>query len=153
MVFHRDGLHVDGLVCHRTASFPTGVVRVVNDDELLDYFALLVAGFVIQDVAVDKTIRAEWLEVCRALGGREELHPDYLLFSSPNVMVAFDQVHILTTEEDRKSDSGSLVVVEAGCKTGDNCPQDHGGRPNSAPGKSPKRGRGAVATRRHRTPG
>jgi adenine phosphoribosyltransferase len=206
VVFHRDGtLHLDGLICHRTASFPTGVIRVANDDEVLDCFAPFVAGFVMQDVDVDKAIRVEWRKVCRALGRREEAHPDHLLFSSPNVMAAFtqhattlpeltaqvplvkgdktvknrearlhrpasiirptevrhvqqcvrwalkhgvgltvvggghsghclwpnvvsvdmdafDQVHILTAGEDGRksgSDSGSLVVAEAGCKTGD----------------------------------
>lgn len=205
-VFHRDGvLHLDGLVCHRTASFPTGVVSVANDDKVLDCFAPFVAGFVMQDVDVDKVIRVEWRKVCRALCRREEAHPDHLLFSSPNVMAAFtqhattlpeltaqvplvngdktvknrearlhrpasiirptevrhvqqcvrwalkhgvgltviggghsghclwsnivsvdmgafDQVNILTAGEDGEdssSDSGSLVVVEAGCKTGD----------------------------------
>jgi len=206
VVFHRDGtLHPDGLICHRTASFPTGVIRVANDDEVLDCFAPFVAGFVMQDVDVDKAIRVEWRKVCRALGRREEAHPDHLSFSSPNVMAAFtqhattlpeltalvplvkgdktvknrearlhrpasiirptevrhvqqcvrwalkhgvgltvvggghsghclwpnvvsvdmgafDQVHILTAGEDggkSGSDSGSLVVAEAGCKTGD----------------------------------
>ena len=70
-VFHRDGaLHLDGLVCHRTASFPTGVVSVANDDEVLDCFASFVAGFIMQDVDVDKAIRVDWREVCRALGRR-----------------------------------------------------------------------------------
>ena len=205
-VFHRDAaLNLNGLVCYRTASFPTGVVRVANDDEVLDCFAPLVAGFAVQDVNVDKAIRIEWRKVCRALGRREEAHPDYLLFSSPDLMVAFtqhattlpeltaqvplakvgntvknrearlhrsasiirptevrhvqqcvrwalkhgvgltvvggghsghclwpnvvavdmgafDQVHILMAGEDETdsgSDSGSLVVAEAGCKTGD----------------------------------
>jgi adenine phosphoribosyltransferase len=204
VVFHRDGtLHLDGLMCHRTASFPTGVIRIANEDEVLGCFASFVAGFVMQDVDMDKAIRVEWRKVCRALGRREEAHPDHLLFSSPNIMAAFtrhattlpeltaqvplvkgdktvknrearlhrpasiirpteirhvqqcvqwalkhgagltvvggghsghclwpnvvsvdmgafDQVHILTAGEDgRKSDSGSLVVAEAGCKTGD----------------------------------
>ncbi|KAI1403467.1 hypothetical protein F4819DRAFT_450899 [Hypoxylon fuscum] len=202
VVFHRDGtLPLDGLICHRTASFPTGVTRVADDDEALDCFAPFVAGFVMQDVDVDKTIRVEWRKVCRALGRREDAHPDHLLFSSPNIMVAFtqsattlpeltaqvplakgdktvknrearlhrpasivrptevrhvqqcvrwalkhgvgltvvggghsgqclwpnvvsvdmdafNQVHILTAEEDG-GESGSLVVAEAGCKTGD----------------------------------
>lgn len=205
-VFHRDGaLHLDGLVCYRTASFPTGVICVANDDKVLDCFAPFVAGFVMQDVDVDKALRADWRKECRALGRREEAHPDHLFFSSPNVMAAFtqhattlleltaqvpsvkgdrttknreaslhpyasivrptevrhiqqcvrwalkhavgltvvggghsghclwpnvvsvdmgafDQVHILTAREDGDdsgSDSGSLVVAEAGCKTGD----------------------------------
>lgn len=205
-VIHRDGvLHLDGLACHRTISFPTGVVSVANDDEVLDRFASFVAGFTMQDADADKAIRADWRKVCRALGRREEAYPDQLLFSSPNVIVAFtqhatslpeltaqvplvkgdktvknrearlhrpasiirptelrhvqqcvrwalkhgvgltvvggghsghclwpnvvsvdmgafDQVHILTAGEDggdSSSNSSSLVVAEAGCKTGD----------------------------------
>ncbi|KAH9990894.1 hypothetical protein F4779DRAFT_249814 [Xylariaceae sp. FL0662B] len=92
VVFHRDGtLHLDGLTCHQTASFPTGVTRVADDDEILDYFAPFVAGFVMQNVDVDKAIRVEWRKVCRSLGHRDEAHPNYLLFSSPNVMAAFTQ--------------------------------------------------------------
>jgi hypothetical protein len=99
VVFHRDGvLNLDGLVCHRTASFPTGVISVANDDEVLDCFAAFVAGFIIQDVNVDSAIRVGWRELCRALGRREETHPDQLLFSSPNVMVAFTQ-HATTLQE------------------------------------------------------
>ncbi|KAF4534685.1 Phosphoribosyl transferase domain protein [Lasiodiplodia theobromae] len=99
VVFHRDGaLHLDGLVCHRTASFPTGVVRVANDDEVLDHFAPFIAGFVMQDVDVDKAIRVEWRKVCRSLGRREEAHPNHLLFSSPDVMAAFTR-HATTLPE------------------------------------------------------
>jgi adenine phosphoribosyltransferase len=86
VVFHRDSLYLDGLVCHQTASFPTGVVSVANEDEVLDCFATFVAGFV-QDIDV----RIEWRKVCRALGHREESHPDHLLFSSPSVMVALNK--------------------------------------------------------------
>ncbi|KAL8364725.1 hypothetical protein RB595_003826 [Gaeumannomyces hyphopodioides] len=92
VVFHRDGtLDLDGLVCHRTTSFPTGAVCVANDDEVLDNFAPFIAGFVMQNTDEDKAIRVEWREVCRALGRREEAHPDHLLFSSPNVMAVFTQ--------------------------------------------------------------
>jgi adenine phosphoribosyltransferase len=206
VVFHRDGtLHLDSLVCSQTASFPTGVVRVRNDDEVLDCFAAFVAGFVMQNMDVDKAVRVEWRKVCRALGRREEAHPNHLLFRSPDVMAvftqhatslpeltahvppvngdrrvkswearlhrpasvvrptevfhvqqcvrwalkhevglaviggghsghclwpnvvsvdmdAFDQVHILTAGEDGEdsmSVSGTLIVAEAGCKTGD----------------------------------
>ena len=92
VVFHRDEtLHLDGLVCHRTASFPTGVVSVANNDEALDCFTPFVAGFIMQDVDVDKAMRLDWREVCRALGRREEAHPDQLFFSSPNLMAAFTQ--------------------------------------------------------------
>ncbi|KUI62847.1 Adenine phosphoribosyltransferase [Cytospora mali] len=98
-VFRRDGvLQLDGLVCHRTASFPDGVIRVANDDEVLDCFAPFIAGFVMQDVDVDKATRLEWRKVCRALGRREEAHADHLLFSSPDFMVAFTQ-HAVTLPE------------------------------------------------------
>ncbi|KAB8215228.1 hypothetical protein BDV33DRAFT_208511 [Aspergillus novoparasiticus] len=92
VVFHRDGaLSLNGLVCHRTACFPTGAVRVLDEDEVLDNFASFVAGFVMEDTEADKTTRLEWRKVCRALGRREEAYPDHLLFSSPNVMAAFNQ--------------------------------------------------------------
>ncbi|KAE8361299.1 hypothetical protein BDV27DRAFT_167036 [Aspergillus caelatus] len=90
VVFHRDGtLRLNGLVCHRTACFPTGVVRVLIDDEELDNFAAFVAGFVMQDTEADRATQFEWRKVCRALGHRKEAYPDHLLFRSPNVMVAF----------------------------------------------------------------
>ncbi|KAI0455670.1 phosphoribosyl transferase domain protein [Xylaria acuta] len=99
VVFHRDGtLHIDGLVCHRTASFPTGTIHVANDGNVLDSFAPFVAGFAMQDVDADKAIRLEWRETCRALGRREEAHPEHLLFSAPNVMAAFTQ-HATTLPE------------------------------------------------------
>ncbi|KAI5867324.1 phosphoribosyl transferase domain protein [Durotheca rogersii] len=205
-VFHRDGtLRLDGLMCHRTASFPTGIVSVADDDGLLGHFSPFIAGFVMQDVDVDEDVRSEWHKTCRALGRREEDHLDRLLFSVPTVMAtftqhatmlpkltaqvplqkgdrmvknrqarlhrpalvvkptevrhvqqcvrwalehgagltvvggghsghclqphvvsvdmeAFDRVHILTAGDDRGksgSDSGSWVVAETGCKTGD----------------------------------
>ncbi|GKT81559.1 phosphoribosyl transferase domain protein [Colletotrichum tofieldiae] len=87
VVFQRDGtLYLDGLVCHQTASFPTGVVRVVDDDEALDCFASFIAGFAIQD----KDVRAEWRKLCRTLGRREEdNHQGHLLFNSPNIVATF----------------------------------------------------------------
>jgi adenine phosphoribosyltransferase len=90
VAFHREGtLLLDGLVCHRTTSFPTGVVSVADDDEALDCFAAFIAGFVIQNGEVDRAVRAGWRKVCRNLGRREDAHPGHLLFSSPDVMVAF----------------------------------------------------------------
>lgn len=91
-VFHRDGtLHLDGLVCHRTASFPAGVIRVATDNEILDRFTHFIAGFVLQDVNWENVVRAEWRKVCHDLGRREEAHPGHLLFSSPNVMATFNR--------------------------------------------------------------
>ncbi|CAJ2507115.1 Uu.00g083010.m01.CDS01 [Anthostomella pinea] len=89
VIFHRDNLHLNGLVCHRTASFPAGTIRVEDSDGALDRFAPFVAGFVGQDIDIDNAIRVEWRKVCRALGRREEAHPGHLVFSSPEIMVAF----------------------------------------------------------------
>lgn len=93
VVFHGDGtLHLDDLVCHRTASFPTGVISVADDDEILDVFAPFIAGFEMHDAG------EEWRKVCRNLGGRDKAYLDHLLFSSPNVMVAFTR-HAATLPE------------------------------------------------------
>jgi hypothetical protein len=93
VVFHREGLQLDGLVCHRTAVFPTGVVRVADDDMSLDCFASFTAGFVIrtQESDVDEAVRIEWRKTCRALGQREKAYPCHLNFSAPEVMLAFNQ--------------------------------------------------------------
>ncbi|KAK5687965.1 hypothetical protein LTR17_026613 [Elasticomyces elasticus] len=90
IIFHRDGkLHLDGLFCHRTSSFPTGVIRVADDDEALDSFAAFIAGYVMQDSKANKAVHVEWRKVCRTLGDREETQPDHLLFNSPGIMMAF----------------------------------------------------------------
>ncbi|KAG6355958.1 hypothetical protein INS49_015343 [Diaporthe citri] len=63
LVFHRDNgaLHLGDLVCYQTASFPTGVVSVTDDDEELDSFASFVTGFSMQgETDASNTIRAEW---------------------------------------------------------------------------------------------
>lgn len=99
IVFHRDGmLHLDGLTCSRTVSFPTAVTRVADEDEILDCFAAFIAGFVMLDVDVNTAVRAEWREVCRSLGRREEAHPGHLVFSSPTIMAALTQ-HAATLPE------------------------------------------------------
>ncbi|KAK3902148.1 hypothetical protein C8A05DRAFT_15745 [Staphylotrichum tortipilum] len=97
VVFHRDSLRLDGLVCHRTASFPTGLVRVASDsDDTLDRFAAFIAGFDPRD----DTLKAVWRGVCRRLGGGHgEPHNQPLLtFSAPEVMMAFTQ-HATTLPE------------------------------------------------------
>ncbi|KAI3394257.1 hypothetical protein diail_2960 [Diaporthe ilicicola] len=94
VVFHRDNgaLHLEDLVCHRTASFPAGVVGVADEDDALDCFASFVAGYTMRgEVDADKAIRAEWRNVCRALGRRDETDQDHLLFSSPEVMVGLSK--------------------------------------------------------------
>ena len=92
VVFHRgESLHLDNLVCCQSAFFPTGVIRVADEDQVLDDFAPFIAGFIMHDEEVHKTIQIEWRKVCRDLGCREEGHPDRLSFRSPDVMVAFTQ--------------------------------------------------------------
>jgi adenine/guanine phosphoribosyltransferase-like PRPP-binding protein len=92
LVFHRDeSLRLDGLVCHQTATFPTGVVRVADEDHILDDFTPFIAGFAMHDENVQKTVQTQWRKVCRALGRREDSYPGYLTFRSPDVMVAFNQ--------------------------------------------------------------
>jgi adenine phosphoribosyltransferase len=109
VVFHRDGtLRLDGLVCHRTASFPTGVVGVVDDDKVLECFAAFVAG----SVAPDAHVRAQWRRVCRALGRHEEAHPNQLLFCAPEVMVAFTRhATELSTLQAELYEEGRLPLV------------------------------------------
>ncbi|KAK5725405.1 hypothetical protein LTR15_003591 [Elasticomyces elasticus] len=82
-VFHRQGtLRIDGLVCNTTASFPTGSVRVADDDKVLDCFATFISGV---SVPEGTTVSA-WREVCRTLGRREEAH---LYFAAPEVTATF----------------------------------------------------------------
>ncbi|KAI0601424.1 phosphoribosyl transferase domain protein [Biscogniauxia sp. FL1348] len=99
VVFHRDGiLHLRDLVCHRTASFPTGLVSVADDDDVLDQFTPFIAGSVMQDADMDKATRVEWRKACRALGRRGAAHPNHLYFGEPNIMVAFTR-HATTLPE------------------------------------------------------
>ncbi|KAH6654783.1 hypothetical protein BKA67DRAFT_566206 [Truncatella angustata] len=92
VVFHRDGsLHLDGLTCHQTSSFPTGMISVPDDDEILDSFASFIAGFVPKDAYVYKALKVEWRKICRALGCHVKAHPDRLLFSSPELVAVFTQ--------------------------------------------------------------
>lgn len=90
VVFHRgENLRFRGLTCHRTSFFPTGVVRVSDDDDVLDRFNTFIAGNVMHGTDTGKATLIEWRRVCRSLGRREDTHPNQLLFSSPNTMVAF----------------------------------------------------------------
>ncbi|KAK5107443.1 hypothetical protein LTR62_001274 [Meristemomyces frigidus] len=91
VVFHRDGsLHLDGLTCLQTVSSLAGITPVADNAEILDCFTPLIAGFVLEDAVADEAIRIEWRTVCRVFGGRDEAYPDHLIFSSPNVMAAFN---------------------------------------------------------------
>ncbi|KAH7061707.1 phosphoribosyl transferase domain protein [Paraphoma chrysanthemicola] len=86
VVFHRDGLLLQDLVCHQTASHPAGAVRLADNNNDLDYFASFVAGYALPDEAEENTIKTSWRDICRSLGCLEKGH---LLFSSPNIMMTF----------------------------------------------------------------
>jgi hypothetical protein len=88
VVFHRDGSSFQPLVCHRTASYPAGAVRLVDDDEVLDSFASFVAGCALDTTDEGNSIKIAWRGICRSLGHLENGH---LSFNSPTVMVAFTQ--------------------------------------------------------------
>ncbi|KAL4724537.1 hypothetical protein ACLX1H_007978 [Fusarium chlamydosporum] len=99
VVFHRDSdFNLDGLVCHHTASFPTGIVQVSTDDETLDRFTSFIAGFSFRDAKTDDAIRGKWRELCRALGCRDKENPRHLLFNSPDIMAAFTKRAIALTD-------------------------------------------------------
>ncbi|KAK4174906.1 hypothetical protein QBC36DRAFT_332641 [Triangularia setosa] len=85
VVFHRDGLRIEGVVAHRVTSFPTGIVSIVDTDKDLDRFAQFIAGFSAQD----ESLRALWRSVCRDLGRHDTAQPGNLLFSAPEIMVVF----------------------------------------------------------------
>jgi adenine phosphoribosyltransferase len=130
VVFHRHPLdHVvdddDGLVCHRTATFPTGVVSVPdagddNDDDkaALDAFAAFVAGF----TTADETTRAAWRGECRALGRRGRLSRGgepaapataaALVFAAPETMMAFTRA--ATTALPELAQAGVPLVLGYG---------------------------------------
>jgi adenine phosphoribosyltransferase/phosphomevalonate kinase len=91
VVFHRDGsLKLDGLACRHTAVFPTGVVHVRDDDEVLDAFADFIAGSTMSDTAAAEQVHKKYREFCRALGGKGK--PGHLSFSSPEIKVTFEAV-------------------------------------------------------------
>ena len=90
VAFHRHGtLDVAGLVCQSVTTFPTGIVRVADKDEELDHFASLITGFTMQDPDTDQAVRAGRRKACRALGCRDEAHPNELLFNAPEIMMTF----------------------------------------------------------------
>ncbi|KAH8175242.1 phosphoribosyl transferase domain-containing protein [Sarocladium implicatum] len=99
IVFHRSGtLHLDGIASHRTALFPTGQVRVVNIDSILDRFASFIAGFNLEDAEESKALCAPWRKVCRVLGRQDEADPGHLFFESPECMAAFTRQATTVTD-------------------------------------------------------
>lgn len=70
VVFYRDGVDFGGLICHKTALFPSGTICVVDDDNMLDKFSSFIAGFIMQDKVADEAVYVEWCKVCCDLGCR-----------------------------------------------------------------------------------
>ncbi|KAK7966285.1 uncharacterized protein PG986_000562 [Apiospora aurea] len=94
VVFHREEtLDVDGLVSHRTATFPEAFLSIDDDSETLDSFTAFVTGAAIRnDTAMGRAIQYEWRKVCRDLGRHDDgAHLGKLMFSTPEVMKAFTQ--------------------------------------------------------------
>ncbi|KAF4120607.1 FAD/FMN-containing dehydrogenase [Geosmithia morbida] len=91
VVFHREtGLELDGLVCQQMATFHEGVIHVENKDETILDFSHFIVGFdldLTESPADD--VYLEWLETCRSLSTRGEDHPNHLVFSAPEIMMAF----------------------------------------------------------------
>ncbi|RSL64775.1 hypothetical protein CEP54_004609 [Fusarium duplospermum] len=85
VVFHRGNLDVGGLVCHKTASFPTGITRLPDELGVFDDFAPFIAGFYMHQAL---SLRHEWRKTCRALGRQDG---DHVIFCSPEIMIAFNK--------------------------------------------------------------
>ncbi|EAQ85568.1 hypothetical protein CHGG_06821 [Chaetomium globosum CBS 148.51] len=64
VVFHREGLYLDGLVPHQTKYFPNGV---------------------------DDAVKSKWRDVCRSFGRREPGDPGHILLAAPDVMATFSR--------------------------------------------------------------
>ncbi|SPJ79061.1 uncharacterized protein FTOL_07452 [Fusarium torulosum] len=80
-------LHVDNLVCHRSAYFPDGAVRIKDNNSALDKFAPFIARCTLQDKDERENVQAEWRKVCRAVGRPDKQHLRQLIFDSPEVMM------------------------------------------------------------------
>lgn len=90
VLFHRDAtIQLNGLLCDRTAWFPTGALRVPDSNEVLQRLTPFIAAFAVQDANEDVHLKVEWRKACRALATREEAFQDHLLFSSPSMMMTF----------------------------------------------------------------
>ncbi|KAF7560286.1 hypothetical protein G7046_g3872 [Stylonectria norvegica] len=98
VVFHRESLNLDGLVCRETISFPIGFTFVEDADAVLDNFASFLVGFATGGGHLDVVVRSKWRETCRTLGRREKARPGYLMFSSPETMVTLTK-HATTLPE------------------------------------------------------
>ncbi|KAF7524789.1 hypothetical protein G7054_g11304 [Neopestalotiopsis clavispora] len=117
IVVHREGsLDLGGLVCHRTFLLPDGLVRVANDDVSLDSFSAFIVGFALPSAEAEKSVREQWRIVCRTLGHTSEDHPDLLVFSAPQEIVAFTKD---ATSLESLTSARSMTLVENAVKNRD----------------------------------
>ncbi|KAM7195160.1 hypothetical protein V8F33_006834 [Rhypophila sp. PSN 637] len=86
VVFHQEGIHFDGLICHRTAFFPTGTISVSDESAAVDFLAQFVTGWTVKSQGAVVKLTAERNKTCRSLGPSEG---GRLIFRAPEVMVAF----------------------------------------------------------------
>ncbi|KAI5927240.1 hypothetical protein F4810DRAFT_722424 [Camillea tinctor] len=98
VVFHdRESLHIKGLVSHRTAYFPTGLVSVSLDPKSLVLFSAFLLGYAIEDENGRSDLFCHpvdglWVIECHTLGRYGPFFDRYsptFTFSSPNIMVTF----------------------------------------------------------------
>lgn len=90
VIFHRQGsLQLGDLICHRMASFPTGIISVEDEDDVLDRFAPFIAGFLMQDTDAHERVRRLWRVACRNLG--RSASQKNLSFGAPEMMVALSR--------------------------------------------------------------
>lgn len=89
-VCHRDtALFLSDLVCQRSAIFPDGTFRIVDNNDIINRFASFVAGCSIQSDTMRNAIHDNWRNVCRSLARHDNNHPDTLTFASPEVIMTF----------------------------------------------------------------
>ena len=99
VVFHRDEpWDLNGLVCHRTATFPTAKISIADNDDMLDRFALLIAGFTVRDANAADAVETEWRKTCRSFSHSDSTCPGQLLFNSPEMMMTFTQQSTMLSE-------------------------------------------------------
>ncbi|KAF9776217.1 hypothetical protein IL306_005623 [Fusarium sp. DS 682] len=89
IMFHRnDSPILLNLVCHRSATYPTGAIVVKDEDEAIDRFAPFIVGSTVRDRTPREAVQPEWRRICRELAGRDKKYPGHLVFSSPELMIA-----------------------------------------------------------------
>lgn len=85
--YHRGKtFYLDDPICNETASLPSGVVRMADNDLVLDELASFVVDSMMLEV--HKTIQVKSHKFRRYLGLRVKAHPEYLSSTLSSVTVA-----------------------------------------------------------------